>query len=221
MPGLFIAFEGIDGSGKSTQVELLADYARSLGIDPLMVREPGGTELGEQLRQILLSHASDGMSGAAEALLYAASRAELVERVIRPAIDDGRLVIADRFVGSSLAYQGAGRGLGVDRVRAANELAVGSCEPDIVVHVAVPAELARSRRLAAGDGEDRIEAEQAEFFERVNDCYAALAADDEATNVVVDGSPAAGDVHHEVVESLAGQLVRALASRAGQAASGA
>jgi dTMP kinase len=214
-PGLFIALEGIDGSGKSTQVERLATHASSLGLDPLVVREPGGTPLGERLRALLLVLSESGgqtpIAGAAEALLYAASRAQLVERVIMPAIDAGRLVIADRFLDSSLAYQGAGRGLGMPAVLAANELAVRDCVPDVTVLVDLEPQAARERLTNTGQAPDRIESEQDDFFETVAAAFRELASADEAGHVVVDGSATPDQVFAQIMDSSAGLLMGALA----------
>ncbi len=177
MRGPFITFEGIDGCGKSTQVRLLSAWIHeALGREPLLVREPGGTGLGERIRELLLDPATGEISSSAEALLYAASRAELVSEVIEPALAGGTAVIADRFLGSSLVYQGVARGLGVDRVRAANELAIGSCNPDITILLDIPVEVAASRRAATGEAPDRIELAGDAFMERVADAYRSIAA---------------------------------------------
>src|SRR4051812_28508881 len=129
MPGLFVTFEGIDRSGKTTQARLLAD---ALGSDALAVREPGGTEAGERIRAIVKDPAVE-LSPRAEALLFAAARAELVEQVIRPALEQGRVVISDRFLDSSLAYQGGARGLGIDEVGRINAFALGGLSPDLTL----------------------------------------------------------------------------------------
>lgn len=188
MTGLFLAFEGLDGCGKSTQLARVADYARMRGLEPLLVREPGGTILGEQLRDVLLDPRTGDIAGAAEALLYAASRAELVATHIRPTLLAGGLVLADRFVGSSLAYQGAGRELGVDQVGRANELAVGDAMPDINVLVRVDPDIAAARRGAAGTEADRIELAGDSFFMRVARAYDEIAAAEPTAWLVIDGS---------------------------------
>jgi dTMP kinase len=193
MRGVFIAFEGIDGSGKSTQVGLLAEHLRARGIEPLLVREPGGTEVGERIRDLLLAPSDDPMVPGCEALLYAASRAELVAKVLKPALEEGRVVVADRFVGSSLAYQGAGRELGVERVGAANELALDGLAPDITVLVRVDAQTSSERLAASGAPADRIEAAGGSFFERVVDAYDQLAEADPVRFVVVDGAAGTAD----------------------------
>ena len=194
MTGLFLAFEGLDGCGKSTQLARVADYARSRGLEPLLVREPGGTVLGEQLRDVLLDPRTGDIAGTAEALLYAASRAELVATRIRPALLAGGLVLADRFVGSSLAYQGAGRELGIDQVRRANELAIGDAMPDINVLVRVAVGVAAARRSATDGEADRIELAGDSFFTRVARAYDEIAAADPAGWLVIEGDATPDEV---------------------------
>ena len=163
--GLFVAFEGIEGSGKSTQVALLAERLRARGQAPLLVREPGGTELGEETRRLVLHGAAD-VSPAAELFLYLVARAELVARVIRPALEAGRVVIADRYELSSRAYQAAGRGLPEARVRSAIALATGGLAPDLYVVLDVPVRAGRSRQAAQGKRPDRIERADEAFHRR-------------------------------------------------------
>ena len=178
-----MTFEGIDGSGKSTQAALLADWVRGQGHEVVAVREPGGTPLGERIRELLL----DGpeMTAWAEAALFAAARAELAGRVILPALDLGAWVICDRYVDSSLAYQGAARGLGVDAVRDLNAAATGGLLPDRTFVLLVDPEVALGRR---GARPDRIEREDADFVRRVDRGYRDLAAASPERIVVLDGS---------------------------------
>jgi dTMP kinase len=199
--GVLIAFEGIDGSGKSTQVARFDEWARARGVDPLHIREPGGTQLGERVRDLLLDPATGDIAPAAEALLYAASRAELVSTTIAPALREGRLVIADRFVDSSLAYQGAGRELGIDDVLAANQLALAGLMPTRTILVRVDAETAAQRLASHGEG-DRIERAGLEFFKRVVDAYDQLAAAQPERFIVVDGSFVPNQVHDTILEKL-------------------
>ncbi len=197
--GQFIALEGIDGCGKSTQLErLVAIY----GDSALVVREPGGTRLGEQIRRLLLDPETGHIDPAAEALLYAASRAELVRTVIAPALIEGRTVIADRFVGSSLAYQGVGRNLGIDAVRRANELAMGATQPSLTFLLDIDVPTSYARRSAAGEEPDRLEAAGTDFFERVRTAYHELAAADPDW-VVIDASESADAVAEQIEQHLA------------------
>ena len=191
----FVALEGIDGSGKSTQARLLAAELGRRGVDHVLTREPGGTPLGEALRELVLR--GDGAIGpAAEAHLFAAARAALVVQVVRPALEDGRWVVADRFVHSSLAYQGAAGPLGVEAVRELNRSAVDGCLPDLAIVIDVPPELAAARRPR---GPDRIERRGARFLARVAEGYRALAAADPARVVLVDGTPGVEEVHAAVM----------------------
>jgi dTMP kinase len=207
--GLLISFEGIDGCGKSTQLARLADRLRAVGIEPLLVREPGGTQLGERVREILLDPATGDIAPAAEALLYAASRAELVASTIEPALAAGRIVLVDRYVDSSLAYQGAGRELGIDRVLEANLLATAGRLPDLTVLVAVDPATARSRRLAAGEQADRLEQAGDAFFARVHASYADLASRWPDRIASVDGSADADAVERRVDAVITPMLARA------------
>jgi dTMP kinase len=167
---VFVSFEGLDGSGKTTQARLLAGLLRSEGRDVVELREPGGTGLGERIRSLLLD--GDHVAPWAEAALFAAARAQLVEEAIVPALDRGADVVCDRYVDSSLAYQGIARGLGVDRVLELNLAAVGGLLPDLTVLLLIDPEVAEARR---GDEADRIEREGAEFARLVDQAYRELA----------------------------------------------
>jgi dTMP kinase len=180
--GLFLSFEGMDGSGKTTQMRLLIDRLRREGYDVLETAEPGGTEIGRQIRRILLDRANQALSARAELLLYFACRAQNVEEWIRPALAAGRVVVSDRYTDSTLAYQGAGRGLPVEMIRELHAFACGPTAPDVTIYLDIDRETglarARARNAAlAGNGgpdESRIDDEAAEFHDRVYDAYAAL-----------------------------------------------
>ena len=180
---MFVTFEGVDGSGKSTQAQLLAERLRSEGREVALTREPGGTETGEQIREILL-HA-EGLAPWAEASLFAAARAQLVDEVIRPALARSADVVSDRYLDSSLAYQGLARGLGVERVLELNLLATSGLLPDRTFLILLPPAEAAARR----SGEpDRIEREGAAFTEEVDRSYREIARVFAQRVVVVDGT---------------------------------
>ncbi|GAA4913547.1 hypothetical protein GCM10023334_013360 [Nonomuraea thailandensis] len=185
VPGLFVAFEGGEGSGKTTQSRLIAIWLRDQGFDVVQTREPGSTKIGMRLRAILLDAAERGLSARSEALLYAADRAEHVEKVIRPALYRGSLVITDRYVDSSLAYQGAGRALDPKDVSKINAWATGGLVPHLTVLIDTPPEVGLTR---LGGAADRIESEPLEFHERVRKEFRALAAAAPERYVVVDGT---------------------------------
>jgi dTMP kinase len=186
---MFVTFEGLDGSGKTTQTKLLADALEQEGRDVVVTREPGGTALGEEVRKLLLG--SDEISPWAEAALFAAARAELVERVIAPSIERGADVICDRYLDSSLAYQGIARGLGVDRVLELNLAAIRGQLPDRTFLLLIdPAESARR----VGVETDRIEREDGDFRERVDEAYRLLARTFPQRIEPIDGSRPAEDI---------------------------
>jgi dTMP kinase len=184
---VFVSFEGVDGSGKSTQAELLAGHLRAAGRDVVLTREPGGTPLGEAVRELLLG--GEAMTPWAEAALFAAARAELVAEVIAPALDGGAWVVCDRFVDSSLAYQGIARGLGVDEVLELNVPVIGGRLPDRTFVLL----LDDSRARLAGD-QDRIEREGDAFRARVNDAYRELVDRFPERMVALDGTRRVGDL---------------------------
>jgi dTMP kinase len=169
--GLLITFEGLDGCGKSTQMELLAAGLRERGYVVLVTREPGGTVLGEAIRDVLLDPRYHGMSARAEALLYAAARAHLVRQVIRPVLEDGQVVLCDRYLDSSLAYQGYGRGLGIEDIITLNVWATECLFPDLTLFLDLDDALCSERLTAVPD---RLEAEDEDFHRRVAEGYREL-----------------------------------------------
>ena len=193
---MFLTFEGLDGSGKTTQADLLADALRAEGVDVVATREPGGTPLGEEVRRLLLDGVE--MSAWAEAALFAAARAELVERVIAPALAAGRAVVCDRYIDSSLAYQGIARNLGVDLVLELNLAATRGLLPDRTFLVLVDPRLALQR----GSPSDRIEREGEQFHRAVDDAYRSLAEmfSQRITTVEGDRPP------EEIAEEIRGRL---------------
>ena len=194
MPGLFVTLEGIDRSGKSTQAALLAD---ALGDGAVAVREPGGTAAGERVRDILKDPGVE-LGAEAEALLFAAARAELVRQVIRPALDQGRTVVCDRFLDSSLAYQGVARNLGSDTVRGVNAPAVGDLVPDVTVLLEIDTGAAAGR----GAEDDRFEREGDALQRAVAEAYGALADAEPGRFVRVDAARDPDAVHADVLAAV-------------------
>jgi dTMP kinase len=190
----FFVLEGVEGSGKSTQARLLGRWLTGLGVPHVLTREPGGTLVGEEIRQILL-HGHE-MPAESELLLMNAARAVFVREVVQPALDAGQVVVADRFSLSSLAYQGYGRGLPIDRVRAVCEFAAGGLEPDLTVVLDVPLETGDARRATRG-GADRIERAGMEFHARVAEAYRLL-PDTETGVVRVSGTGSIEEVHERI-----------------------
>jgi dTMP kinase len=190
---VFVTFEGLDGSGKSTQLQLLADRLVALGRDVVTTREPGGTELGERIRDLVLH--GGHVAPWAEAALYAASRAQHVEEVIRPALERGAVVLCDRYVDSSVAYQGVARGLGLERVLELNLAAVGGLLPDLTFLLLVDPSVAALRMPA---DRDRLEREDSGFHTRADAGYRELAERFPQRIVAIDGSLSADEVARAV-----------------------
>lgn len=195
--GWFVAVEGGDGAGKSTQVALLAQRLRADGLDVLVTRQPGGTPLGERLRELVLH--GDHVSPRAEALLYAADKAQHVDTVVAPALAAGQVVVTDRYVDSSIAYQGAGRDLGPEEVAELQRWAVGGLKPDLTIVLDVTPDTGRRRR---GDVHDRLESEGDEFHRAVRDHFLVLAKADPDRYLVVDATLPPDDIHARVVKRL-------------------
>jgi dTMP kinase len=191
---MFLVLEGVEGSGKSTQARLLGRWLTGLGVPHVLTREPGGTAVGEEIRQILL-HGHD-MPPESELLLMNAARAVFVREVVRPALEAGKVVIADRFSLSSLAYQGYGRQLPLVNVRAVCEFAAGGLEPDLTIVLDVPADTGEARRATRG-GADRIERAGTEFHARVAEAYRLL-PDTERGVVRVSGTGSVEEVHERI-----------------------
>lgn len=191
---MFVSFEGIDGCGKSTQVNLLVKYLEEKGIPYIKVREPGGTHLGERIRELLINQE---MCARSELLLFLASRAQLVESVIKPALKNGKIVIADRFAHSSVAYQGCGRELGSETVKILNDFATDKTYPDIVFYIDVPVDVAMERMK--NQHKDRIEKEGKEFWESIRNCYLKMAKENE-NFVIIDGTRTIEEIHREIVK---------------------
>jgi dTMP kinase len=193
MAGRLVTIEGLDGAGKTTLAAGLVPALAARGVEAVLLREPGGVALSERIRALVKDPALR-VGGAAEALLYAAARAQLVEERVRPLLDEGRWVLLDRFVDSSLAYQGAARGLGVDRVRELNRFATGGLVPDRTLLLALDPAVGRARLAGRGEEPDRLEAEDAAFFARIAAAYAELAREEPERIRVIDAGGAEPEV---------------------------
>ena len=204
--GAFLTVEGPDGSGKGTQIRRLAEALDRWGYEVVHSREPGGTPIGEKIREILLDRKNTGMTDETEALLYAASRAQHVREKIRPAVAEGKVVLCDRFLDSSVAYQGGGRKLGVDKVLAINAPAVDGTMPDLTVYLDIDHRTAMARRCAASEP-DRLEMEDERFHARVEDGYHELIARDPERFVVVNAERSREEISAEIAEKVLDRLM--------------
>lgn len=194
--GLFVTIEGLDGSGKTTQIERLAAHLRQIGYEVLCTREPGGSPIAEKIRHVVLSPENLGMHAWTEALLYAAARAEHVQAVIKPVLAEGKVVLCDRFVDSSVVYQGMGRGLGIQNVLQINALGTGGIEPDLTLYLRLDVEAALHRRRSA-TSLDRIEMEQEAFHSRALEAYETLWRENPQRICAVDASQSAEEIAQE------------------------
>lgn len=203
MRGIFITVEGGDGAGKSTQLANIKSYMEERSISAVFTREPGGTEISEKIRDIILDPENEGMEDLTEALLYAASRAEHVRKVIAPALESGLTVVCDRYVDSSIAYQGYGRGLG-DIVEKINEPAIAGYIPDLTIFLDLNPEVAMSR--ISNRGHDRLEIETNEFHERVHQGYLDMIAKEENQGIYriarINADRLAGDIKSDIYAEL-------------------
>jgi len=193
--GLFITVEGIDGSGKTTQFNLIRQYLAERNIPYKAVREPGGTEIGEKIRELILDPANTGMTGITEMLLYAASRAQLVREVIEPSLKKGITVLCDRFTDSSLAYQGYGRGLSIETIEKLNEIAAFGIKPDITFLFDIHPQLVQGRMK---ENSDRIEKERFDFHKNVYNGYHQIAEKDPGRIKIIDCTKSIEEVFAEV-----------------------
>jgi dTMP kinase len=197
---LFIAFEGGDGAGKSTQAARLAGALEARGLTVLRTREPGGTPIGEKLRSLVLEHGHGHIDAHTEALIFAASRAAHASQVIRPALERGEVVLTDRYIDSSVAYQGAGRDLGTDAVRSINEWATSGLQPDLTVLLDVHPADGRSRRTAGDAAEDRLESEADEFHARIRQAFLDLAASRPDSYLVLEAQQSVDELAARILD---------------------
>lgn len=200
MKGTFIVMEGPDGSGKSTQIELLKKYLDSLGYECVITREPGGTIIGEAIRNIILNPEHKEMSDVTEMLLYAASRAQLMSEIIIPALDNGKIVISDRFVDSSIVYQGIARGLGIDTVAMVNQPAIGEYQPDCIFFIDIPEEEGLERKKQQKKL-DRLEQESINFHHMVSEGYRTVLSG-RMDVVRINGTDTIENIHEIIKEKL-------------------
>jgi len=201
----FITIEGPDGSGKSTQARLLADHLKDKGYDVLFTREPGGTEIGDQIRRVIMSLDNKRMSPQAEFLLFSASRAQLVREVIQPKLAAGGVVVCDRFYDSSLAYQGYGHQLDLDQLRSVTEFVTGSLVPDLTLLLDLPSEVGLNRRREAGLW-NRLDDYDLAFHERVRAGYLRLAEAESQRWVVIDAARSKTEIQSKMQEAVLPRL---------------
>lgn len=206
MAGLFIALEGPDGSGKSTITKLLDEYLKDKGLDYIVTREPGGTNIGENIRRLILNNENTEMSPETEALLYAASRGQHVYEKIVPALKEDKIVLCDRFVLSSLAYQGVGRGLGIKEVKAINDFAIKGVYPDLILFFHIDPEVTLSRKTKKLGG-DRLEKEGNNFHNRVYNGYMELIKMYPKNIRIIDASKPIRDVLAQSIQEIEKILV--------------
>jgi len=198
--GRLIALEGPDGSGKTTQIQLLENHLKELGYEVVRAREPGGTEISEKIREIILDNDNSDMSYMCEALLYAASRAQLVSEVIKPALKAGKIVICDRFVYSSMVYQGIGRGLGMDRIKSINEVALDGLEADLIFMITIPYEEGLKRKKMQRTL-DRLENSGNDFHKKVFEGYLDICEKYDKIEVI-DGNRNIDEIHKDIINTL-------------------
>ncbi|MBW9171699.1 dTMP kinase [Clostridium estertheticum] len=198
--GRMIVLEGPDGSGKTTQIELLEKHLQKSGYEVVRVREPGGTEISEKIREIILDNDNCKMSYMCEALLYAASRAQLVNEVIKPALEKGKIVICDRFVYSSMVYQGIGRGLGMERIKSINEVAIDGLKPDLTFMITIPYEEGLNRKKKQGNL-DRLENSGNEFHKKVFEGYMDICIKYDKIEVV-DGNRSVEEIQKDIINTI-------------------
>jgi dTMP kinase len=220
LAGAFIALEGVDGSGKSTVAKRLVLTLQAASRPAILTREPGGTAIGEQIRTVLLGGASSSMLPTTEMLLFAAARAQLVGEVIEPALEEGLVVVSDRFSDSSLAYQWGARCLEKENVIQAQNIATGGLEPDLKILLDVPVEKALKRRMAVADELNRLDREVVEFHRRVREAYHLLAEADPERWRVIDADRDEDDVWSEVWKAVCSSALIAKIAESSASAGG-
>ncbi len=204
---LFVTFEGGEGSGKSTAIKSLVDKLQKEGYEIVLTREPGGTPISEQIREVILSKENTAMDPITEALLYAASRRQHVVEKVRPALEEGKVVLCDRFVDSSLAYQGGARGLGIDLILKINEPAIDGLWPDVTIFFDLKPEVGLAR-ISANSGREvnRLDVEKMEFHQKVRDSFLELAKRYPERYVIIDASKSRDEVVEEAYNAIKAKL---------------
>lgn len=203
---MFITFEGSEGSGKSTQINMLAAYLGQQGYEILVTREPGGTHIGEQVRQCLHDVKNKEMTAAAEVLLYSASRSQLVREVIVPALENGVIVISDRYADSTMAYQGYGRQLDLDALGIITHFATGGLKPDLTILFDIDVEEGLSRRSVGGEEMNRMDLQEIAFYKKVRDGYIELVKQEPERWVIVDAGRPPDEIQNDVRRSVEAKL---------------
>jgi dTMP kinase len=208
MTGKFIVFEGVEGCGKTTQMHLCAEWLEDLGVPVILTREPGGTELGRELRRLLLEKSEDKPVGeVTELLLYAADRAQHVQQEIKPYLAAGKYVLCDRYIDSTIAYQGYGRGLSMSLINQLNHIATGGLESDLTIWLDVNVEVGLARKRGSEEVLDRIEQENISFHRRVQQGYSELASQNPSRIVAIDGNLQPDAVHQLIKKILGDRLL--------------
>lgn len=205
---MFITFEGPDGSGKTTQMDLLMPFLAAKGLDTVRTREPGGTDIGDQIRSVIMNMKNKSMHPRSEILLFCASRAQLVEELIRPSLSEGKLVLCDRYADSTLAYQGYGHGLDRDALIRLLDFATGGLKPDLTLLFDISAEAGLRRRLTNHEEWNRMDDYALQFHERVRSGYLAMAAAEPERWVVINADRTPDEIHAEVVSVLTEKMQR-------------
>lgn len=201
-PGLFFAFEGIDGCGKSTQIQLLEEALVQQGYDIVRIREPGGTSAGEEIREVILKPRPQGLAPMSELMLYSAARAQLMTEVVQPALEAGKAVLADRFAWSTLAYQGFGRGLDLSIIENLIELAVGELWPTQTFILDLPVDESRRRQAIRNEAADRMELEQDTFFEKVRQGYLYVAKKHSGKVQCLSALQSIDEIHEQIMTQM-------------------
>jgi dTMP kinase len=210
---MFITFEGPEGSGKTSQIVMLAEFLQEQGFEVVQTREPGGTSIGNQIRDVLHDVNNGEITPVTELLLYSASRAQLVRELVQPALKAGKIVLCDRYADSTIAYQGYGRGLDLEELTMLTQFATGGLKPDLTLLLDIDVERGLARRQTGGDEMNRLDLEAVSFHQQVRDGYHTLAAADPDRWIIVDADRSAAAIQEDLREIVGGRLTEWLSSR--------